>query len=49
MSNDKYIIHNYYDVYRVSQQEKCLSYPPDCVGGVTESPNCVGGKGAAPF
>ena len=27
---------------------KCLSYPPDCVGGVTETPNCVGGDGAQP-
>ena len=24
------------------QQEKCLRYPPDCIGGVTETPNCMG-------
>ena len=34
--------------YRVSQQGKCLSYPPDCMGGLTESPNCMGGEGAQP-
>ena len=32
------------------QNEKCLlSYPQDCMGGVTETQNCVGGKGCAPF
>ena len=30
------------------QQGKCLSYPPDCIGGVTESPKCMGSKGAQP-
>ena len=36
--------------FRVLQQGKCLSYPPDCVGGVTETPNCVGSEGGtAPF
>ena len=29
--------------FRDLQQGKCLSYPPDCVGGVTETPSCVGG------
>ena len=31
--------------YHVLQQEKCLSYPPDCMSRVTETPNCEG----APF
>ena len=35
--------------YQVSQKEKCLSYPPDCVGGVTESLNCVGVEGLFPL
>ena len=26
----------------VLQQGKCLRYPPDCMCGVTESPNCMG-------
>ena len=34
--------------YRVVQQERCPSYPSDCVGRVIETPNCLGGKGAAP-
>ena len=40
--------HQLHPRYRVSQQGKCLSYQPDCVDGVTDTPNCVGGKGAAP-
>ena len=40
--------HQLHPRYRVLQQRKCLSYPPDCVGGVTESTNYVGGEGAAP-
>ena len=36
-------------LFRVLQQGKCLSYPPDCVGGVTETPNCMGSEGAAPL
>ena len=40
--------HQLHPRYRLSQQGKCLSYPPDCVGGVTETPNCVGGAGVAP-
>ena len=35
--------------FRVLQQRKCLSYPPDCVGGVTETQNCVGGEGSVPL
>ena len=27
---------------RVLQQGKRLSYPSDCVGGITETPNCMG-------
>ena len=38
----------WYQQYRVFQQEKCLSYAPDCVGWVTETPNCLCGEGAAP-
>ena len=34
--------HQLHPQHRVLQQGKCLSYPPDCVGGVTESPNYVG-------
>ena len=34
--------------FRVLQQGKCLSYPPEGVGGVTETINCVGGEGAKP-
>ena len=33
--------HQLHPQYWVLQQGKCLSYPPDCVGGVTESSNCV--------
>ena len=35
--------------FPVLQQGKCLSYPPDCVGGVTETPNCVGATPPPPF
>ena len=35
--------------FRVLQQGKCLSYPPDCVGRVTETRNCVGGEWDSPF
>ena len=34
--------------FQVLPQEKCLSYPPDCVDGVTETPNCVGKEGTVP-
>ena len=34
--------------FQVLQQGKCLSYPPECMGGVTETTICVGGEGAAP-
>ena len=36
-----------YPWFQVLQQGKCLSYTPDCVGGVTETPNCM--SGCAPF
>ena len=39
--------HQLHPRFRVLQQGKCLIYPPDCVGRVTKSPNCVGG--CAPF
>ena len=41
--------HQLHPRFRVLQQGKCLSYPPDCVGGFTETPNCVGGEGTSPF
>ena len=34
--------HRLYPRYWASQQEKYCSYPPDCMGRVTEFPNCVG-------
>ena len=34
--------------FQVLQQGKCLRYPPERVGRVTETTICVGGKGAAP-
>ena len=36
------------ELYWVFQQEKCLNYPPDCNGRVTETPNYVIREGAAP-
>ena len=33
--------HQLHPRYWVLQQEKCLGYPPDCVGVVTDSQNCV--------
>ena len=41
--------HQLHPRFWVLQQGKCLNYPPDCVGRVTETSNCVGGEGAAPF
>ena len=38
--------HQLHPRYRVLQQGKCLSYTPECVGGVSEAPNCVGGEWA---
>ena len=29
----------------MKHSKKCLGYPPDCVGRVTETPNCVGSEG----
>ena len=40
--------HQLHPRFRVLQQGKCLSYPPDCVGEVTKTPNCVGSEGAVP-
>ena len=38
-----------FDCNRGKQNDQCLSYPPDSVGGVTEPPNCVdGGRDAPP-
>ena len=34
--------HQIHPRFWVLQQGKCLRYPPDCMGGVTESPNCMG-------
>ena len=34
--------------FQVLQQGKCLRYPPEHVGGVTETTICLGGEGAAP-
>ena len=31
--------HQLHPRFRVLQQGKCISYPPDCVDGVTETPN----------
>ena len=39
--------HQLHPRFRVLQQGKCLIHPPDCLGGVTEPPKCVGG--CAPF
>ena len=36
--------HQLHPRFRVLQQGKCLSYPPEHVGGVTETTNCVGGE-----
>ena len=41
--------HQLHPRFRVLQQGKCLSYPSERVGGVTETTNCVGGEGCAPF
>ena len=35
--------HQLHPRFRVLQQGKCLSYPPERVGGVTKTTNCVGG------
>ena len=40
--------HQLHPQFRVLQQKKCLSYPPECVGGVTETPDCVGREGTQP-
>ena len=38
--------HQPHPQFWVLQQGKCFSYPPERVGGVTETANCVGGDGA---
>ena len=40
--------HQLHPRFQVLLQGKCLSYPPECVGGVTETTNSVGGEGAVP-
>ena len=37
--------HQLHPRFRVSQQGKCLSYPPVSMGKVTQILNCVGGEG----
>ena len=39
----------WHQLHPQSRQEKCLSYPPGCVSGVTESLNCMAGEGPAPL
>ena len=42
--------HQLHPRFPVLQQGKCLSYPPERVGGVTETTNCVGDDGGTtPF
>ena len=41
--------HQLHPRFRVLQQWKCLRYPPERVGGVTETTNCVGGEGTPPL
>ena len=44
--NDPFVCwHQLNPQFRVLQQVNCFTYPPDCVGGVTETPNCVDGRG----
>ena len=40
--------HQLHPRFPVLQQGKCLRYPPERVGGVTETANCVGSEGAVP-
>ena len=37
--------HQLHPRFQVLQQGKCLRYPPEHVGGVTETANCVGDEG----
>ena len=41
--------HQLHPRFLVLQQGKCLRYRPERVGGVTETTNCVGGKGLCPL
>ena len=41
--------HQLHPRFRVLQQGKCLMYPPERVGGVTETTNCVGGEWLRPL
>ena len=40
--------HQLHPQFWVLHQGKCLSCQPYCGGGVTKTPNCVGGEGAQP-
>ena len=39
--------HQLHPQFQVLQLGKCLGYPPEHVGGVTETANCMGSEGAA--
>ena len=41
--------HQLHPRIRVLQQGKCLRYPPERVGGVTETTNCVAARGLCPL
>ena len=41
--------HQLHPQFQALQQEKCLRYPPECVGGVTETTIWVGSEGAVPL
>ena len=41
--------HQLHPQFQVLQPGKCLRYPPERVGGVTETTICVGGEGHSPF
>ena len=41
--------HKLHPQFQVLQQGKCLRYPPERVGVVTETTICLGGEGAQPF
>ena len=44
-----YVFVQVHPQYHVLQQGKYLSYPPDCVDKVTDSPICMGGEGLHPL
>ena len=41
--------HQLHPRFRVLQQGKCLSYPPERMGEITEPTNCVGGTPPPPL